>query len=141
MAEILFMAVDKKHQDVFREARECYKRGDPVVVKPDGWQWGNLEVLPPNQGGHFFRVRIVGVTPEQLEDLVRSRLGLDLTGGELETPGDAASVVPITRRALSLKVDLLPSAVQRTLWQTGEYTTTLSDIRQFVMRKRTAGVL
>ena len=46
MAELLIKAVDATHADPSKDARGCYKRGDVVVVKPDGHTWGTQERLP-----------------------------------------------------------------------------------------------
>jgi len=46
MCEILIKAVDATHPDSDKDKRGSYKKGYPVVVKPDGWEWGNLETLP-----------------------------------------------------------------------------------------------
>lgn len=55
MAELLIKAIDAKHRDAVEDARGCYKRGDPVLVMPDGQQWGSLETIP-----RFWRVRVPG---------------------------------------------------------------------------------
>ena len=46
MCEILVKAVSISNADPEKDKRGCYKKGYPVVVKPDGWEWGNLETLP-----------------------------------------------------------------------------------------------
>lgn len=55
MSEILIKAIDAKHRDPAKDSRGCYKRGDPVLVMPDGQIWGRLETIP-----RFWRVRVPG---------------------------------------------------------------------------------
>ncbi len=45
MAELLIRLKDNTHPDAVKD-RMCYKRGDIVVVMPDGHQWGSAEGLP-----------------------------------------------------------------------------------------------
>ncbi len=45
MAELLIRLRDNTHTDPAKD-RMCYKRGDIVVVMPDGHQWGRAEGLP-----------------------------------------------------------------------------------------------
>ena len=49
--------------------RVSYRKGDAVLVMPDGHQWGRAETLPPAQGGGFVIVS-VQMTKEQAERLV-----------------------------------------------------------------------
>jgi hypothetical protein len=43
MAELLVKAISNSHIDPTKDQRGCYKRGDVVVVMPDGHQWGKEE--------------------------------------------------------------------------------------------------
>jgi len=45
MAELLIRLKNNTHSDPAKD-RMCYKRGDIVVVKPDGHHWGRAEGLP-----------------------------------------------------------------------------------------------
>jgi len=45
MAELLIRLKNNTHPDAVKD-RMCYKRGDIVVVMPDGHQWGRAEGLP-----------------------------------------------------------------------------------------------
>lgn len=47
MAEILLRVVDKVGADVYKNC-QCLKRGDVVVVQPDGWPWGREELTNPD---------------------------------------------------------------------------------------------
>lgn len=47
MAEILvYVGADHTHADPVKDQRGSYKRGYPVVVRPDGHEWGAQERLP-----------------------------------------------------------------------------------------------
>lgn len=39
MAEFLINAIDVFNEDPVKDKTGCYKRGDVVVVMPDGWKW------------------------------------------------------------------------------------------------------
>lgn len=47
MAELLVRVVDKTNDDPYLDVR-CTKRGDVIVVKPDGWAWGKQELANPD---------------------------------------------------------------------------------------------
>lgn len=66
MAELLIKAVDATHVDPDKDRRGCYKRGDVVVVQPDGWSWGTLEALP-----RFVLVKVPGATVAQVEQYIQ----------------------------------------------------------------------
>lgn len=46
MAEFLVKAIDATHKDPVKDVRGCYKRGDIVDVRPDGFEWGKEEAPP-----------------------------------------------------------------------------------------------
>ncbi len=128
MAELLIKAVDATHDDPTKDQRGCYKRGDIVVVRADGWGWGTQEVIPPASGGLFVVVKITDVTPNQIKNWVKNNWdsdieGLDMIGGR--------------RRRVRIDVRLLPVGVRNTLNNTGTYSTTWAAIRQYVRNKQT----
>lgn len=126
MCEILVKAVDATHRDPIKDTRGCYKRGDVVIVKPDGWEWGTEEVLPPAQGGKFFIVKVPGVDPATLASLVGPELGLmkDV----------------LRRRSQYLAVDTVWSggAVQ-TLRNAGSITVTAQQLNNVIAQKASIG--
>lgn len=67
MAEILVKAQDATHANSDKDRRGCYKRGDPVVVKPDGWEWGKLEG-PPG----FVVIRVLNLSVEEASEALLS---------------------------------------------------------------------
>lgn len=65
MAEILLRVVDKTNEDKALDA-QCSKRGDVIVVKPDGWPWGREEL----KSDVWRIVKLPGVDPDSLRDLI-----------------------------------------------------------------------
>lgn len=61
MAELLVRVVDKVNVDDFYLNTKCTKRGDVIVVCPDGWLWGSQELANPEW-------RIVQVPDLMLEE-------------------------------------------------------------------------
>lgn len=47
MAELLVRVVDKVNEDFYLNC-QCTKRGDVIVVQPDGWGWGLEELKNPD---------------------------------------------------------------------------------------------
>ena len=78
MAELLIL-----NRDATPEQRS-YKRGDVVVVMPDGHQWGAAEGLPD-----FIRASLPGVAPEAVREAVT-----------LPHQRDAAEIAPSAVRAM-----------------------------------------
>lgn len=127
MAELLVKAVDATHSDPVQDAA-CYKQGDVVLVKPDGWSWGALEILPPAQGGKFVVIKITDVTPQQVINWVKNNWDCVM---------DAFDESNAKRRRVRIDIDLVPNGVKSTLNQTGVYSTTWSTIRNYVRNKLT----
>ena len=67
MARLLVKAVDYTCSDPETDKKAAYKRGDVVVVMPDGHVWGNAEGLPK-----FERVDLPGVSVEEVRHLANS---------------------------------------------------------------------
>ena len=67
MAELLIKASDNFNPDPVKDLRGCYKKGDVVVVKPDGWKWGKEELKKEK----FYILRIPDKKPEDLEALTK----------------------------------------------------------------------
>ena len=65
MAELLIKAVDATADDPETD-KGCYKRGDVVIIRPDGWEWGQAE-RPPK----FFVLRVPGLSVEDAEELTQ----------------------------------------------------------------------
>lgn len=141
MAELLIFAQDNVHSDPVKSERGCHKRGDIISVRPDGFEWGRKELIPPVQGGKFCHIRITDVTVEQVHNKVRAKFpkftqGIcepDFSDTEVESDGKP---LMLHRKRISLNPDWIPTAVRRQLWNTGFYETSWQQIRNYVRDKR-----
>lgn len=70
MAEILVRAIDVPNfvGDTSLGQR-TWLAGDLVHAKPDGWNWGRLELFHPDNGNALFVIKLPGVDPASLEFL------------------------------------------------------------------------
>lgn len=103
MAEILIKAVSVSHSDPIVDQRGCYKLGMPVVVMPDGHEWGSEEQLPK-----FVVIKIPTISEAQVEKYIK--------------PWTTADAVPVTiqRRRWRIRWAALPVAAQDILRTTGQ---------------------
>lgn len=69
MAEILIKRISVTNPDPEKDERGCYKRGYPVVIMPDGHEWG-AEEGPPN----FVVIKVPGVSKATLEQYLASHV-------------------------------------------------------------------
>ena len=122
MCEILIKAIDAKHSDPAKNERGCYKRGDIVVVMPDGHQWGSEEGLP-----RFVRVKIPGLDPETVKHIIEPH--------QDTTDPDPKNWVMLARRKWRVLVDDVPQGIIDQLRDNGEVTVTVNQIRNFVKNK------
>lgn len=122
MAELLIKARDASHDDPETDRRGCYKRGDVVVVMPDGHEWGVKEGLP-----NFVVLKIPGVDPERIRPLV-----------EPQDDDDAGNAVSDTfrRRRWKLAIASIPAEIRNQLQNTGTATVTPAQVRSYLRRKR-----
>lgn len=98
MAEVLIFARPAfEGGDLLDTLRGAYQEGDPVVVMPDGHEWGREEALPPDEGGRFFILKIPGATVEEVKSLTEPLL-------------DAVTGQMLRRRGRSLPLQSLPAA-------------------------------
>lgn len=131
MAELLIKAVNATHSDPAKDARGCYKRGDIVDVRPDGFSWGALEILPPASGGKFVRVQITGATVAQVRNWCINNWGMDITSSE------TSATEVLRRRFAQVTVDSMPNNVRNQLNNSGFYSNTWANIRSFIRNKIT----
>lgn len=74
MAEILLRVHDKVNDDLYLDCK-CTKRGDVIVVSPDGWNWGTEERSLP-----FYRiVKMPGVSVAAAQAFLGRELDTDPT--------------------------------------------------------------
>lgn len=93
MAELLVRVVDKIGDDIFKDAA-LTKRGDVIVVCPDGWPWGSEELSNPEW-------RIISV-PDMTEIEANA-----MTTREI---GDRSVQNVLQERAFKFDLDSLPQA-------------------------------
>lgn len=124
--ELLVKWADNAHPDPAKDERGCWKRGDVVVVKPDGHVWGKEELRAPDVGGRFVVVRIQGDLPEA-------------TIGHLLAPEHDPFVprVRTRRRAAHLDLDAIAPAMLTVMARTGTITLTASAVRSRLVSKVT----
>lgn len=115
MAELLIKAIDATHKDPVKDKAGSYKRGDVVVVMPDGHVWGKEERLPK-----FMVVKIPDLSVKDAMKYIES-----------ETDG----LVVITRRRHKFLVDDTPSVIKDELNAKGEVTVAWEEIKGFVQEK------
>jgi hypothetical protein len=131
MAELLIKAIDAEHSDPGKNVIGCYKRGDIIAVRPDGFEWGSEERRAPANGGRAVIVKIPGVTPAQIRNFIRNRWATEVDGEDVDE-----GLGRLRRRRICIDMADLPAQVRQTLNQTGEYSTTWAAIRQFVRNKQ-----
>lgn len=117
MAELLIKAIDATHSDPVKDKAGCYKRGDIVDVRPDGFEWGREEGLPT-----FVKVKIPGLAVSTIKQFMESEMG------DLETT--------VRRRKWNVLVDNIPVQIKQTLQTTGEVTVTLTQVRNYIKNKQ-----
>jgi len=118
MAELLVKAIDAVCTDpgkspaelAAKDARGCYKRGDVVVVMPDGHAWGAMEGPPK-----FWVVKVPGLSVEAAQAYLERS----------ET----------RRRALGVAWADVPNGVKNQLQSSGAVTVTVQQVGNFVKRK------
>lgn len=118
MAEFLIKAVSVTHSDPDKDTRGCYKRGDIVDIRPNGFAWGKEEGLPK-----FVVVQVSDVS------VAAAKKYMD---PERDTNGFMTR-----RRIYRVLVDSVPNAVKIALRDTGRYETTWDAIKAYVHNKIT----
>jgi len=126
MAEFLIRAKNNTNPDPVKNEEGCYKRGDLVVAFPDGHTWGRMEskqqwLSEGNTGtwpGTFVIIKIPDLTLAKAKSYIKAKI----SGGE--------------RRSLFRAVWAdIPSGVKQTLASEGEFTASLSQVKNFIRSK------
>lgn len=136
MAELLVKAVDAVHADAVKDARGSYKRGDVVVVMPDGHTWGREELLAPALGGKFIVVKIAGVDPEAIRDKLQEAEHSDLIFEKRERPGEPLRGVRVGRRTHRLDFTGFSPSTLVSAEATGVLTLTAAAARAHLLHKK-----
>ena len=125
MCEILVKAIDSIHSDPDMDLIESAKRGDPIIVKPDGWPWGIEEKKPPAQGGKFVILKLSGVEPSLIEEYITHHQTMD------------KKQEIIIFRKYKFHLDTLPAGIISELNQKGFFETTWTLMKQYMIDKLT----
>ena len=86
MAELLIRTVDKTSSNLIDNAT-CTKRGDVIVVVPDGWNWSQIE----------------RTNPEWI--IIRSKLSVEEAKAYTEPPKKTDAEKIVARRAIKIDLD------------------------------------
>jgi hypothetical protein len=122
MSEILVFGRNKTNPNSLEEDRGCYKRGMPVIAMPDGHLWGTKETLPD-----FIIIKIPGLSVDKANSFIKEQTEDDL---------GAPTINMYRRRRWHLVWANLPQAIKDEILSTGEYTTTVAKIRNYLKRIR-----
>lgn len=137
MAEILIKATNATHSDPDKDRRGCYKVGMPVVVQPDGHQWGSAEGLP-----NFVILKLPGISVEKVKQFIES----DVVQNGFEEDGFTPKMETYRRRLWRIRVASIPAAVRNKWLTDGEITIgnvgqgadySWAQFRQFLKNERT----
>lgn len=119
MAEILVMARDNSHPDPKRDPA-CYKKGDPVVVMPDGHPWGREELNTKI----FNIIKVPGAAVEDFQPYLVS---------DSATIGGASNKA--RRRKYKLNIDMLPEQAKTAILTKGSASLTRGILTQAIQAK------
>lgn len=114
MAELLIKAIDAiVEDDPVKDKAGSYKRGDVVVIYPDGHEYGKIEGLPK-----FMIVKIPDLSFKDAQKYIEEEV--DDT--------DLNNIITITRRRYKFLVDDIPSEI-------GEVVMTKEELNDFIEEK------
>lgn len=119
--QILIKRQDNQY-DPANPDRVVWRRGDPVVCRPDTWVWGADE--DPDTSVKFYVVTISDRTYDQLKDLVES-YSADPDGN------------PTRMRAYEVRLTDLDPLQLGTLESTGRLSLTFQQARTLIRNKAT----
>jgi len=114
-----------------RDLDTGYKKGDPIVVKPDGWVWGNAEGLP-----NFWQIAISGLPFALVQSLILPLWEPAIAGDEEFEAEEADRRILRHRRNFRVMWDEVPQSVLDQLETTGRLEIQKNQIRPFVRRLR-----
>lgn len=92
MCELLVKAIDATHPDPIINLAGCYKRGDVVSVKPDGFNWGAGE----SDTSVFEIVKMVGMSVADMQYL--------LNANQEPVPLSAMQKIPMIARHINKQI-------------------------------------
>lgn len=137
MAEILIKAVDSvvtdEHGDPVDPAIDTahsFKQGHPVVVMPDGHEWGSDEGLPK-----FYILKVPGTSTETIHPYLVSHTDTPVvtTRADGKTHTEHPVICP---RLWRLDMSNIPADVKRSLTTTGTHSTTWESIKTHIKNRK-----
>lgn len=123
MCELLVMASDNRHSNPIKDRVSCWKSGMILLAKEDGFKWGREELNPPDLGGKFFRIKLIGTSVAEVSKYLEEDQGVD---GR--------------RRAFRIMVGVLPVGMRNTLMVRGFYETSWLSLRNYIENIKTQRV-
>lgn len=121
MAEFLV-----KWEDNVGDHPDTWKRGMIASpIRPDGFEWGRMELLPPDNGGKFIRIKIPGVSPEDFEKSCETELGCKPLDPEADS----------SRPAIRLDLDSFSTLEKGMMRSGGARTISVVDMETKINRK------
>ena len=91
MCELLVKSVDAIHPDKKINLSSCYKRGDVISIREDGFKWSDGEL----DSNVFEVVKMQNIPVEQMQYLLNSN--------DEALPNNSAMKIPALRKLESLK--------------------------------------
>jgi hypothetical protein len=123
MAEILIAARDRP---------SGYKKGDPVIAKPDGWRWRRREGLP-----NFWQIAVSGLPVALVQAHIIPLWELAIIGDpEYESPDESDRRIQRHRMAVRVMWDEIPAAWTIALDTVGRLEITAAEGRPYIRKLR-----
>ncbi len=137
MAELLIKASDTTNPNPVKDLRGCYKKGDVVVRKPNGWKWGKEELNKEK----FYILRVSDKTVEETQHLTQPD---EITIGtryiaeasEIDVRVDATDEASATKACQEQAAVVLTRLQQYGLTPTYNITTRTEEIRHTIARRK-----
>lgn len=128
MAELLIKAVDAIHVDPVKDQRGSYKRGDVVVVMPDGHVWGKEERLPK-----FFILKVPGLSVAIANRVIE----IEKIDTGLFDPDGNRIARTVRRRKFTFDLDTLSQVLKDQINKNGEITFSIVKAGTLLLQKTT----
>lgn len=137
MVELLIKSSNTTNSNPLKDLRGCYKKGDVVVVKPDGWKWGKEELNKEK----FYILRVPDKTVEEIQLLVQPD---EITVGtrymaeapEIGVVVDAPDEASATKACQDIAEITMARLQKYGLTPTYNITTRTEEIRHTIARRK-----
>ena len=126
MAELLIKARDPIDLPVNEEKRNrCYRKGDIIVVMPDGHEWGKEERLPK-----FVVIKVPGMSVATAKKYIEPN---EIDTGLVDRDGERI-IKLVNKRKYNVLIDNIPEAVSNQL-KTGVVEVSWDSVKSYVYDK------